>query len=384
MDARHSALIVFAAVMVSACGAPPATAAFTPKPKPSAPSPVTATPPPWLQPFEDVWFLNAHEGWAVILSGADHAVEAIHSLDGGVTWSAAVKVASLLVAEGDAPPHVGVRFISPQTGWVFGPGIYATSDGGQTWTDTLAGAAVSDIATFGDSAWAITGCDPQLASPCPSSLLAWDGTSRSWHAAPHQPPVTSGPLHLIIISVMRAFVVQMPEMDTRIVRTDDGGLTWTTLRIPCRGFAGMPVATLDGVHVWLVCPSQPGAGSQAKVVYTSGNGGDTWSLRASTDPPGTVGTITISGYAQGLALSSATTGFLAMARGDLYRSTDGGVNWVASGISPGDGFFSALDFVDSTHGWVVLQVSSDRPAGLYRTTDAGASWTLASSMGGNA
>ena len=385
MHARTWALIAIGATMVGACGTPPATAASTPTPKPSAAPSITATPPAWLQPFEDVWFLNANEGWAVILSGTDHAVETIHSLDGGVTWSAAVKVASLIVAEGNAPPHVGIRFTSPRTGWVFGPGIYATSDGGQTWTETLAAASVSDLATYGDSAWAITGCDPRVEPPCPTSLLVWAPSAGGWHAAPHQPPVTAAPMHLIRNSAARAFVVQMPEMDTRLMRTDDGGQSWTTLSVPCRGF-GMPVATLDGVHVWLVCPSQPGAGSQEKEVYTSVDGGSTWAERASTDPPGQIGTLTISGYAQWLALASATTGFLAMDRGDLYRSTDGGATWIASGISHGDGFFPALNFVDANHGWAVAQIPSMDMAGrvgLYRTVDAGASWTLASSMAGN-
>jgi photosystem II stability/assembly factor-like uncharacterized protein len=384
MNGRHWALIVSVAMMVGACGTPGATAASTPKPKPSAAARVAAIPPAWVMPFEDVWFLNPNEGWAVILSGPDHAIEIVHSLDRGATWSTPARVTSLFVPEGSAPPHVGIRFTSALIGWVFGPGIFATVDGGLTWTDTLGGRSVSDLATFGDSAWAIAGCDPRVASPCPTTLLVWDASARNWHAAPYQPPATSGPLNLIRTSATRAFVVQTPEMDTRLMRTDDGGLTWTTLSVPCRGF-GMPLATLDGVHVWLVCPSQPGAGSQVKEVYISGDGGSTWSLHASTDPPGTVGTITISGYAQQLALSSATTGFLVMDRGDLYRSTDSGTTWVATGISHEEGFFPALDFVDATHGWAAAQVSTIDMAGrvgLYRTVDAGASWMLASSMAG--
>jgi photosystem II stability/assembly factor-like uncharacterized protein len=339
-----------------------------------------------VQPFEDVWFLDPNDGWAVIVNGADHAIEAINSLDGGATWGEPVKVTSLSVPEGYSAGHVGIRFANPQVGWVFGPGIFATSDGGHTWKETPAPGNVSDLAAFGDSAWAITGCDPRIASPCPSSLLAWNPVANSWSPAQYQPPPSSSPQQLIRTSAGRAFIVQETVMNTALLRTDDGGAGWTRLGVACQGFH-MQVATLDGLHVWLVCPSEPGAGQQGKDVYTSADGGTTWTLRARTNPPDqSLGKISSSGYAQWLALSSATTGFLAMDRGDLYRSTDGGATWIAAGISHGEGFFPALDFVDATHGWAVAQIPSMDMAGrvgLYRTVDAGASWTLASSLAGN-
>jgi photosystem II stability/assembly factor-like uncharacterized protein len=386
MDARHWALIAAASIVVGACGPTHATAAPTPKPKPSAAPTVAAAPTLLVMPFEDVWFLNPTEGWALVLSEADHAVEAIHSVDGGATWSAPVNVTSLFVAEGDAPAHYGIRFITSQVGWVFGNGIYATTDGGQTWKDTATPENVSDLATFGNSAWAITGCDPRVTTRCPSSMLLWDSLAKRWTSLPNQPPMTSGPQHLIRTSNTRAFIVQETVGRSALLRTDDGGINWVTLAIPCQGF-GLPTATLDGEHVWMVCPSSPGAGQQGKDVYTSADSGTTWTLRARTDPPDHyLGTITSSGYAQELALATATTGFLSMNRGDLYRTTDGGATWLAAGISHGEGYFPALDFVDASHGWAVAQVSSpemDGRVGLYRTTDGGTSWSLASSMPGS-
>jgi photosystem II stability/assembly factor-like uncharacterized protein len=130
MDARLGAVVIAFAVMVGACGTPPEAATSTPKPKPSAAPTVTPTPPPSIQPFEDVWFVNPNDGWAVILSGADHAIEAIHSRDGGATWSQPLKVTTL--PDGDAAPRAGIRFVNPQVGWIFGRGVFTTADGGQT------------------------------------------------------------------------------------------------------------------------------------------------------------------------------------------------------------------------------------------------------------
>jgi hypothetical protein len=335
-------------------------------------------------PFEDVTFVTANEGWAVVLSQADHAIEVTHSFDGGTTWSSPVKVAPLDVAPGDAPPHYGVRFVNGMMGWVHGEHIYATVDGGTTWSDTGATAHAFDVAAIGDSVWAITGCDIRI-STCAPALLVWNSTTRAWRAAPNQPPVTSGPLHLIRISAQQAFIAQESEMFTRLVTTNDGGATWRQLPLPCTGFAGLPVATLDGVHVWVVCPSQPGAGQQLKDVWTSADGGVAWTLRARAGLNGNVGTISSSGYAGLLALASSQTGFLTMERGDLYRSTDGGVTWVSCSISGGEGFFPALWILDPMHGWVAAQVpatSMEGRVGLYRSTDGGAHWNLVSAEPG--
>jgi photosystem II stability/assembly factor-like uncharacterized protein len=333
-------------------------------------------------PFAAISFISPDEGWAVVLSGADRAIETIHTMDGGATWGRPVKVAQLDVPAGYGPPQATIHFASSLVGWVSVDGIWATTDGGNSWTDSGVHGTDADIASVGESVWAMTGCDPRNRS-CPTALYAWDAAALRWKLAAHQPPASSGPLQLIRISAQRAFVVQQPEMDTRLIRTDDGGTTWTTLAIPCRGFAGMPVATRDGVHIWLVCPSQPGAGSQAKSVFTSGDGGSTWTLRAQTDPPGLAGQITISGYAKLIALASNSSGFLAMDRGDLYRSTDGGATWSAVGIAQGEGFFSSMQFVDSTHGWVAGETAGvDCCMGLYRTVDGGLKWTVVSSFPG--
>jgi photosystem II stability/assembly factor-like uncharacterized protein len=370
----------------ASCGAAGAGAGVPPSAKPT-PTLITLEPSsaPWVMPFEDVSFVSPGEGWAVNLSQADRAVEVIHSLDGGVTWTPPVKVAPMNVASGDAPPHFGIRFANRQMGWVFGSGIYATNDGGLTWSKTGAVGEVFDLATIGDSSWAITGCDPRI-SLCARELMIWDSGTGNWRAAVPQPPVTSGPFRIIRATAQRALISQETEMDTRLVRTEDGGVTWRRLSIPCRGFAGMPVATLDGVHLWMVCAGGMGAGQQLKDVYTSSDSGDSWVLRARAGLHGNVGAISSSGYAHLLALGSASTGFLAMDRGDFYRSTDRGVTWINSGISHGEAFFSALWFADPAHGWVAAQVGTiqmEGRIGLYRTIDGGAHWALVSSMLGS-
>jgi photosystem II stability/assembly factor-like uncharacterized protein len=335
----------------------------------------------WVEPFADISFVSPTQGWAVVLSQADHAVETIHTVDGGATWSRPVKVSALDVPSGSAPPHAVIRFADPQTGWISATGSFWTADGGKTWNATSLEDPIFDIAVVGGTAWAVTGCDFRQGQ-CPAGLRVWVAQTHEWRATAHQPPMTSGPALLIRTSERRAFIAQQAELDNRLMRTDDGGNTWSQLPSPCRGF-GMPVATVDGMHLWLACPSQPAAGQQEKAVYTSADGGSTWTLRAQTDPPGSVGHITTSGYAQLLAVTPSGIGFLALDRGDLYRSVDSGATWVATGITASEGFYPAIDFVDANHGWVVAETGEmDCCVGLYRTVDGGFAWKLVSSLPG--
>jgi len=380
------ALVTGLLVLICACG-PMSRPALATKPN-KGPSPTAvATPssPPWVAPFEAIDFIDRSNGWAVIESDADKAVEVIRTEDGGATWSAPVKVTSLNVPEGDNIPPFRVRFTSPQVGWVFGTGVFGTTDGGVSWKASNVPNLTFDIAAVGPSVWAMAGCDDRNGSACPGTILQWDDTRGAWSALPHQPVLASGPFQLIRVSTSVAYVAQQSEMDTRLVRTTNGGATWTPLETPCRGF-GMPVATLDGVRLWMICPSQPSAGTQAKWTYTSDDAGAHWTLRSYSDGTSNLGSIPLSGCAQWLVITTTSTGFLANDRGDLYRSTDHGRTWMALDISRGEGFFPALQFVDVATGWAVAQVPGVTPdyrVGLFRTTDGGATWRVVSSMPGS-
>ncbi|MEA2492998.1 MAG: hypothetical protein QOJ29_909, partial [Thermoleophilaceae bacterium] len=64
---------------------------------------------------------------------------------------------------------------------------------------------------------------------------------------------------------------------------------------------------------------------------------------------------------------------------DVFRTTTGGSSWTRSKLvtSPAASAPSALDFVDASHGWLLVAVESSSNfsvAELYRTTDGGATW----------
>src|SRR5678815_4903327 len=58
--------------------------------------------------------------------------------------------------------------------------------------------------------------------------------------------------------------------------------------------------------------------------------------------------------------------------GAVYRTTNGGVNWtIQSSVFTGGKNLWAIDFVNSSTGWVV----GDNTTKIFKTTDGGINWT---------
>jgi photosystem II stability/assembly factor-like uncharacterized protein len=93
--------------------------------------------------LNDVWFLNADEGWAAggFIENADEIDSLFRTSDGGRTWTR--------VRTGTGQFHRTVQFVTPHSGFVvgitfdldsgtYGPSkLLATSDGGATWSPKL-------------------------------------------------------------------------------------------------------------------------------------------------------------------------------------------------------------------------------------------------------
>ena len=94
-------------------------------------------------------------------------------------------------------------------------------------------------------------------------------------------------------------------------------------------------------------------------IYTSSDGGGTWSFRKST----VSGTSSSSGV---VASSSDGTKLLAADSSNLYTSTDSGLNWVTRN----SGSWSSV--ASSSDGTKLLALDG---MSLYRSTDSGVSWT---------
>jgi hypothetical protein len=309
---------------------------------------------------QDLSFTDATHAWALgttcqTVAGSQSCALALQATtDAGSTWNLVTAPPtkwSDVAARG--PGAEGVRFIrfaGERDGWVFGPDLFATRDGGQTWAAESAFGEVVALEAVGDSVWLIERrCMPE---PCRLSLHASADMGGTWQeqdvpiAGPESSLVRAGRSHAWILSTDR----EDGAPATGLVATSNGGASWASLPDPCTESAYLAEADLSAVdasNLWLVCAGEAAAGSQMKKVFVSATGGRRW-----TETPAAP----TSGYNGRLVAVSPSEAWLALVRGGLYHTTDGGRTWPEGlgpwGVHDDDSAWGPLAFPDQKHGFV--------------------------------
>ncbi|MDQ6714169.1 MAG: hypothetical protein M3Z28_13425 [Candidatus Dormibacteraeota bacterium] len=329
----------------------------------------TAHPAPTPGPFRltqimDATFVDASHGWLLGAGCATGMQECRltvqQTADGGQHWMASpAPDLPAYPVEGTSRWHL--RFGTPQDGWIYGPQLYATHDGGKTWTLARASSVVS-LVSVGQSVWALEG---SCSNGCSLSLLRSADAGRSWSSV--NVPQLDHAGFAVTARVddnhgwILAWGIETQPAGT-LLRTSDGGVSWQALRAPCTPSLGESGAmgAASASNVWVVCGGMPGAGQQLKQLGRSVDGGAEW----------TISDLSSSGYVADLAVTSASRAWLAFGRGPLSITVDGGHTWRTS-IENNDAGIAFVRFVDPLHGWAATAQQ------LYRTTDGGVHWPSA-------
>jgi len=271
------------------------------------------------------------------------------------------------------PTGVGsIRFATAQDGFAFGPSLYSTHDGGQTWQNE--NRLVSEIAVAGGAIWAVE--QQQTMALVERSIDA----GRSWQPAPAQPAMNGWPA-LVAISAQTAWLYALGNgLDLQLMATSDGGTTWHENKSPLGArCASLFLRAIAPEHLWFICVGPGATSMQTKQVYTSSDGGISWQLQANNHPLGpTTGQITIMGglyKPANFVAASASSAFMVLDRGNMIMTVDSGHTWrdaipydrVSAG---GDPILGPVAFANADNGWFF--VSPDR---LFRTTDGGQHWS---------
>jgi photosystem II stability/assembly factor-like uncharacterized protein len=362
-----------------------------------------------------VVFVGDQRGFALVVHGTQTLLAV--SADAGDTWT---------VADPSLPVGFPAQFefADATHGYLWGgpPSasgtvpLYVSSDGGRSWARAGLGPVVSDVSAVGPDVWAVVGTCPirPMAGPtCPVVLEVSTDDGQSWVRAEQAPPLTENSevtvsdedVELARITRSRAYVLAFSsgagssdggssgagssEVGGALVYTADGGQTWDSRPDPCPSYFdfGEQVAASGTDDLWMICASQASAGSQAKALYRSSDGGAQWSLAAAANAPvlsggvalGAGGGLPVGGYVtpyslghENLAVLSAADAWLFPDRSGVYATSDGGRTW---GLVPGlskaglaAGGAGNVVFADATHGWVC-----ETGTGLWRTTD-GRNW----------
>jgi photosystem II stability/assembly factor-like uncharacterized protein len=268
-----------------------------------------------------------------------------------------------------SPAAWGIRFASPQDGFVFGNGLWATADGGERWT-AIAGpaGAIADLEVIDGQVLALSYvCSAE--SGCQLGTLYRRALSGGPWSAVTQ--VSGGP-QVIATQARVAAVLD----NGKVVVTGDGGLTFAVRGTPCdtQAMAAASVAVTGPGSLALLCAGGAAMGSVQKTVYVSGDLGASWA-KAGAPPLG--------GDPFGISAGTPARLTVTAASGAswLYYSADGGVHWSAAyeAVDGGAGF-NDLGFTTTTDGVVVSGPvyqdgdSYGQPGTLLLTSDGGASW----------
>lgn len=174
-----------------------------------------------------------------------------------------------------------------------------------------------------------------------------------------------------------------------LYHTADGGLHWTISSTP---FSGGDLSFVDPSNGWMLADLGVGAGSNAVAVFQTSDGGSSWTQTYSNDPnkPESSDSLPLGGIKSDLVPLDMQTAWVTgviYSPGTvyLYRTDDGGRSW--SPVSPElpAGAENAelgidrdqMQFTSATDGFLVVRMASDSTqTAVYVTSDGGDSWRL--------
>jgi|HubBroStandDraft_1064217.scaffolds.fasta_scaffold47196_2 photosystem II stability/assembly factor-like uncharacterized protein len=361
--------------------------------QPTSPSP-SAVPlllvPPDFRP-SSVTFVGTDTGWVIGQAGTpghcatEFCTSVARTDDAGNSWAG---VPAPLTGAADGATGVSqIRFLNLDDGWAFGPELWATHDGGQTWAQVdTHGQRVTDLETVGDWVFAVfatcTGGGAAFASGCTSFTLysspAWtDDWTPVGAATSGLTAAAPGGAASLFLTETRGYLLA-PDGTLYAGRVDVVAETpaWQAVGyIPCAGAVGpaqadgQPAGALIGAedarNLILACTPNPvpGFSLQKKLIFASANGGASWHMTAVAPTKG---------VAASVAASKTESVILATDQGiDLLPA--GSTTWQPLTLTgPPPGGFSYVGMTTDQQG---VALPADPQAGtVWFTFDGGQTW----------
>lgn len=325
-----------------------------------------------------VTFVSADEAFVLGTAPCGHApcTSVVRTLDRGQSWVGLPAPVESVGQPGQAAGPVvwGIRFATPGHGFVFGDGLWETTDGGGQWIrDAEPGGSILSLAILGDHVLALTArCTPGGGCGPPGVLERRSLGGGSWTAVEK---VTIGnvidPDDLIATQAGVAAIASGGD----VLVTGDGGMTFTVHPVPCPAQGQRPSVAVTSPHgLALLCFGEGYTGHTIKQVYVSRDDGARWARAGAPSPDGDAGTIAATAAGQ-VAIATASAASWLFYSGDagsswriVYTADDGGVDW------------ADLGFTTATDGVVVHGPansdgnSTQRPGQLFLTSDGGTTW----------
>ncbi|WP_242929171.1 YCF48-related protein [Pontibacter vulgaris] len=285
-----------------------------------------------------LYFLNENVGFFAGDNGAIHK-----TTDGGHTW----QWISFQNARIDATSIYGIHFINVNVGYATGARgrIVKTTDGGITWTEYA-----FTYNNIGDMAFPSSTTGYALGS----ELYKTTDKGATWKTVNTGLDESMNYYRLAqFFSADTGYVVAHEGFYSnsidQLFRTNDGGNTWTKLSLHTYGIRISSIYFLNN-RIGYVCTDSYSGNGFLKTV----DGGKTWQRISSFTG------------ATKMHFIDVNNGF-AILNGDLYRTTNGGLNWTK--IYEVYGSFTAFSFVNDKVGYISAEYGV-----VLKTKDGGATW----------
>ena len=323
-----------------------------------------------------VTFVSTQEAFVLGTAPCSHApcTSILRTLDRGASWrglpAPVVPLGQQFSPNGAAV--WGIRFANPSHGFVFGNGLWETTDGGEHWAmaPSPSGSILSLEVIDGQVLALTVSCQAQNGCAQTGTLQRRPLSGGSWTVVSQ----VSNP-HSIATQARVAALLD----GTNVFVTTNGGLTFVTYATPCttEGVAmpsAVAVTSADGLA--LLCAGDGAMGSVEKTVYVSGDLGAHWTKAGVPSRGGDPYTIAAATPAQIVVAAASGASWLyysgdgAAKWGTAYVAGDGGLGWNDLG------FTSTSDGV-VVHGPALADGNHDgRPGQLLLTSNGGATWQL--------
>ncbi|MBN2115145.1 MAG: hypothetical protein JW730_01150 [Anaerolineales bacterium] len=379
-------MLLLTACNISVTSFPPEPGQPVTLPTETPPTPYTDTPAPEainLSPvtspeFVDIQFLNELDAWGLT------ETQVIRTNDGGSTW---YNVTPPDVTE--TGYAVGTFILDKDHAWVQKPDfnnfpnnglLYRTTDGGLTWTISSTPFSGGDLSFIDvNNGWMLADLGVGAGSNAVAVFQTTDGGAtwtQTYINDPNNPDAgDSLPLgglkhDLVPLDMQTAWVtgVIYAPGTAYLYRTDDGGHSWSQAVLPLPAGSENSELSIDRDQMQFVSPDagflviRMAGDSMLSAVYTSADGGNTWTLGPAMLPG--------AGESDFLSAQEAV-----IYNGEqFYVTRDAAQTWatVSPDIVFGDSFLT-MDFVNPDTGWVVT-LDPEQQRSLYRTNDGGATW----------
>ncbi len=290
--------------------------------------------------------------------------------DGGARWQLVTAPDVLLFNEGgnlddQASSVSGVVFASGRDGWLYGPALYATHDGGARWRKLSLGGAIDTMAASAGTAYAVVSPPGKRAE-----LFASPAGRNAWRRV----GTMTAAQDLLAVSGKATWFAQGTEdVGSTYVWATADGRHWHKYPVRCPGsghgraridYGLSSVTAASPADVLFLCVGGEGMHFSDKELLASANGGKTTHLTGRPPTLGIGGVIAVPPHRPGqITLATEYA---------VDHSASGGKTWKQVLFNGGGDSLTSLAFVTKTVGWAVEPQGTN--SRLMRTTNAGATW----------